>query len=560
MSVVFQLFEPGSVGLTVVVISLIAAAGLSLGSIRYKGLGLGIGGVLFAGLFFGALVHQLQRAAGGKEVIHHEVLHFAREFGLILFVYTIGIQVGPGFLASFKKEGFRLNMLAALIVLVGALVTVGLHYVAGVRMQDAVGLLSGAVTNTPSMGAAEQALKNKGVNATGLGAGYAIAYPFGIMGIILTMIGVRYAFRISLAKETEQFEKDQAKPAKLSTISLKVTNANLHGLPLRDIPSFADSGVVISRVMHQDRLHVARPDTLVQTGDVLLAVGPREKLDQLQLVVGSRADVDLTAMPSNITPRRIIVTQNGVLGKTVEDLDLRRRLGVNVTRIRRGEVELAPSPHVHLQFGDIVMTVGEPDGVNRAAAELGDSPKKLNHPQVIPMFVGIALGVILGSIPFYVPGIPAPVKLGLAGGPLIVAIILSRLGHFGPLVWYLPQSSNFILREVGIVMFLACVGLMSADKFFGVMASGQGLVWMGYGALITLIPLMVAATIGRMVFKINYLTLCGLLAGSMTDPPALQFAGAVTNSDAPSISYATVYPLTMLLRVVTAQMLVLLFA
>jgi putative transport protein len=546
---VFGLFKTHSVALTVLVLSIVAACGLALGSIKIRGLHLGIGGVLFAGLAMGRWI--------GHDAFDAEILDFARDFGLILFVYTIGVQVGPGFLASLRKQGLPLNSAAFAVVLLGVLLTIGVSRIGGIEMRHAVGLFSGGTTNTPSLAAAQQALTEvKNVDATGTVAAYAIAYPFGVIGIIVIMVLVRVIFRVDVKSEVEALMREEGEATALITRALEVTNPNLDGLQVRRVPGLGGE-VFISRVMHANEIKVAGGETVVHMGDVLLAVGPAAKLDAVQLVIGRRSNVDLTTVPSGITARRLLVTRSEALGKTVAELNLQHRYGVTITRIRRGDVELPPGPAVRLQFADTAMAVGEESAVKQVASELGDSLRRLNHPQVIPIFVGIALGVILGSVPFRLPGMPAAVKLGMAGGPLIVAIVLSRLGHVGPLVWHLPVSANFALREMGIVLFLASMGVKSGGQFFDTLLHGPGLYWMACGALITALPLIVVALFARVVMKMNYTTLCGLLAGSMTDPPALQFAGSITGSDAPSISYAAVYPLVMVLRVVAAQILIL---
>ncbi|MGQ9808901.1 MAG: putative transporter [Armatimonadota bacterium] len=553
MDFIIQLFTEDTVAHTVLILGLVAALGLLVGSIRIFGINLGIAGVLFAGLAFGHF---------GLGINEH-VLEFAKEFGLILFVYTIGVQVGPGFTDSLRRQGLPLNIMAASVVLLGVLMTLVVSHFGRIDIKAAVGLYSGAVTNTPSLGAAQQALKDipglpdEAAKLPGLG--YAIAYPFGIIGIILTMLLVRALFRVNIAQESEQIARIQ-RPAvpPPSNANLQVTNPNLDGLRIRDIPGLAESGVVISRILHEGKLEVAHPETVMRLGDVLHAVGPEKKLRQLQLVVGSESDVDLKEMPSSLIIRRLVVTRRAVLGKTLEELDLVGRFGVTVTRVSRAEIEFTPTRDYRLQFGDTLLAVGEEEGINRAAAEVGNSVRRLNHPEIVPIFVGIVLGVIVGSWPVEIPGMPAPVKLGLAGGPLVVAILLSRLGRVGPLVWYMPISANFILREVGIVLFLACVGLRAGDQFVATLVNGDGLRWMAWATLITLVPLLVVALIARAIYRVNYLSLCGLLAGSMTDPPALAFATNITGSDAPNVSYATVYPLVMLLRVLSAQAIVLL--
>jgi putative transport protein len=548
----FELFKPESVALTVLTISIVAALGLAIGAFRFRGIGLGIGGVLFAGLGVGWFFknHELNPL----------VMEFGRDFGLILFVYMIGVQVGPGFFASLRRDGLRLNAIAMAVVLVSVLVTVLIAKLGRVPVADAVGLLAGGTTNTPSLASAAQALREaKGLDSSPTVAGYAIAYPFGIVGIILTMVALRAVFRVDVSREAQAWRDSQPANPPLATMSMEVTNRNLDGREIRRIPGLTHDHVVISRVMQGGRTQVARPKTVLHAGDVLLAVGPRQGLEDLKVVVGSECNTDLRSVGGPITTRRILVTRRSALRRTPDELDLAGRLGVSVTRIRRGEVELSASGSVPLQFGDVLTVVGEADSITHAAHELGDSVQRLNQPQLLPVFVGIALGVILGSLPMHVPGIPAPVKLGLAGGPLIVALLLSRVGQIGPLIWYLPVSANLAVREVGIVLFLACVGLKSGGEFFHTLAAGTGLYYLGYGALITAVPLLLVGFLARGLMGLNYLTLCGVLAGSMTDPPALSFAGSISDSDAPSVAYAAVYPLVMLMRVVAAQVLVLAF-
>lgn len=551
----FELLKPESVALTVFALCVVAVLGLALGAIRVKGVSLGIGGVLFAGLAFG---HWL-----GNHALSEAVVEFARDFGLILFVYTIGVQAGPGFLASLRRQGLPLNLAAAAIVLLGVLLTIVACKVAGVPMESAVGLFAGGTTNTPSLAAAAQALRDaKGFGtAASTVAGYAIAYPFGIVGIILTMLLFRAIFRISLEREALDIAERNPPAPPLARVALEVTNPNIDGLALLQIP-VADSGeVVISRVLHKADgvVRLAYPETVVYRGDVLLAVGPADRVEDLKLVVGGESAADLVSASTRFVMRPILVTRKEVLGRTVDELNLDHRYGLRATRVRRGEVELPPSPQLRLQFGDVVTVVGEDDAIRLAGKDLGNSVKQLNHPQIVPVFVGIALGVILGSLRLNVPGLPAPVKLGLAGGPLVAALVLSRLSHLGPLVWYMPQSANLALRELGICLFLASVGVKSGGHFFHTLAEGPGLYWLACGALITAVPLLVVGFVARVWMRLDYMSLCGLLAGSMTDPPALQFAGAVTQSESPGIAYAAVYPLVMLLRVLAAQVLVLAF-
>lgn len=537
---------------TIFILALITVSGLALGQLKVRGIGLGIAGVLFAGLAFG---HFGLR-------INHEVLEFLREFGLILFVYAIGVQVGPGFMASLKRQGALLNGLAAAIVVSGALMTLLVAYLGKIPMPIAVGLFSGATTNTPSLAAAQQALRelpNGAANVSLPGVGYAVAYPFGIAGIIFTMLLARAAFRVNVNQEVAALAAEQqSQTPSLTRRNLRVSNANLNGLEVKNIPALGESGVVFSRLMRGGVVQSVQAHTVLQEGDILLSVGTPEQLDKLRLVIGEEAHEDVFKVPAALQFEKILVTQKRVAGKTVRELDLSGH-GVTITRILRAGIELTPGPDVHLQFGDTVRAVGTRQDLDYAAQELGNSVKELNHPQIIPVFVGIVLGVILGSLPIQLPGMPAPVKLGLAGGPLLAAIILSSWGKAGPLVWYLPASAIAMTRELGIILFLACVGLKSGEQFVPALLGG-GWQWMLWAALITLVPLLLVALYARLVYKMNYATLCGLLAGSMTDPPALAFAGNATDSEFPSLSYATVYPLVMLLRVVAAQILVLFFA
>jgi len=455
-------------------------------------------------------------------------------------------------------------MMAASIVILGAVITVAIAKFANVPMAAAVGLFSGATTNTPSLGAAQEAIRSLPNVAAGTsslpGLGYAVAYPFGIMGIIFSMIALRAVFRVDLKKETaDLLNRAGAKPAKLSGLNLVVTNANLEGKRLDQLPVFNSYGVVVSRLKHDGRVDVAKPEDILHVGDTMLAIGPESELEELRLLVGQVSREDLRSVKSNLVMRRVVVTKKAVLGKKLEDLNFIESYEVNVTRVTRAEVELSATPERRIQFGDMLVLVGREEDIAKVAALLGNSVKQLNHTELIPIFVGIGLGVLFGSIPIAFPGIPAPVKLGLAGGPLLVAIVLSRIGRIGPLLWYMPNNANFALREIGIVLFLACVGLHSGEKFVDTLVHGAGFEWMGLAVFITVVPLLIVALFARIILKTNYVSICGLLAGSMTDPPALAFANSVSGSDAPSISYATVYPLTMLLRVLCAQLLILLF-
>jgi putative transport protein len=537
------------------VLCAVAALGLTLGSLKIRGLGLGIAGTLFVGILFGHF---------GLN-IDPDVRNFLQEFGLIIFVYTIGIQVGPSFLTTLRRRGLPLNLLAAAVVLVGAATTVGLCVWLKIDLAAGVGIFSGATTNTPSLGAAQQALKSIGAPESQVaapGLGYAVCYPFGILGIIIAMLIVRFASRISVPGELEAFREEQrAGRRKMETLSLVVENPNLAGLAVRQVPGREELGVVISRLRRRDthEIETATPDTTLALGDQVLAVGTPESLEKFRVIVGRRSDEDLMTLPGPVTHTRVVVTRREVLGHPLGELALDKVHGAVVARLTRADLEISGAVDVRLQFGDMVHLVGTQAALDSAAKALGNSVTQLNHTKLIPVFLGICLGVLFGGVPFAIPGIPAPVRLGLAGGPLVVAIVLSRIGQIGPLLWYMPVNANVLLREFGIVLFLSCVGLRSGEQFFATLLQGQGFLWMGLGVVITLLPLLLVALIARRFMHLNYLNICGLLSGSMTDPPALAFANTITGSDAPNVAYATVYPLTMLLRIAVAQMIVLIF-
>jgi putative transport protein len=550
MDWIIQLFSGDSVARTIILIGLAGAVGTALGKVRVRGVGLGVAGVLFVGLVLGHF----------DFTIEHHVLEFVREFGLILFVYTLGLQIGPGFFGSLRSRGLVLNGFAAAIVLSGALIAVVWIKAGFIDLPAGVGLLSGATTNTPSLAAAQQAFHQINLTpdaSTVQGLAYAVAYPFGIIGIILAMLLIRVVFKINVPAEVTAAEAAQT-PTKppLVARSFEVLNANLVGRPLHRVPGLAAAGVVISRFSRGGQTEVARPDTVLQLGDILYAVGPADGLDDMRVVLGSEARVDLKTQPGAVTNRRLIVTRSEVYGRHLGDLKILVQHDVVVTRVTRGGMEFTPNAGFRLQFGDILMAVGEPAKIELVAAAVGNSNQALNSPQTVPFFLGIALGVIVGSLPLMVPGLPAPVKLGLAGGPLVVAILLSRISNTGPLVWYMPTNANHMLREIGITLFLAAVGLKSGERVVDILVGAQGLHWVLLGAVVTIVPLVAVGLIARAWKKMNYAELTGLLAGSMTDPPALAFAQQTTASDVPAVSYATVYPLVMLLRVFCAQLIV----
>jgi putative transport protein len=548
----WELLSTQSVASAILILSLVAALGLALGSVPLGGVSLGIGGVLFAGLAFGYL---------GFQVDPH-ILHFVREFGLILFIFTMGMQVGPGFFSSLRQQGLRLNVLAAAIVLLGALLTLGLVIVTGMPMETAVGLYSGATTNTPALGAAQEALLSVTPNpaAQPPSVSYAVAYPFGIVGIILSMLLLRRMFHIDPTAEAKVFEeKQQGRQEALVRLNLRVDNPNLEGLTIQQIPGIKTLGIVISRIqpVGEEEVRIAHADTILHVGDLLLAVGPAEKLAQLQVVVGSKSEIDLLQAPGLVTYRQLVVTRGEVLGKPLQALGFPQRYEITVTRVTRAGVEITARPDLELQFGDLLQVVGTEASLGQVAAVVGNETKELNYTRFVGFFVGIAFGVLLGSWPLQFRAIPAPVKLGLAGGPLLAAIIFSSLGRLGSIVFYMPNNANLAFRELGISLFLACVGLSAGKQFVEVLLHGDGLYWIVYAGIINLVPLLCVGVATRILLQANYAALCGLLAGSMTDPPALAFSHTMTGSDASSVVYAAVYPFTMLLRVVSAQLLVL---
>ena len=542
--------------ITISLLALVAVIGLWIGHFKIKGVGLGIGGVLFGGI----LVAHFTTQYGIKLDSH--TLHFVQEFGLILFVYTIGIQVGPGFFASLRQSGLTLNGLGILIVVLGALVTILIYKFADIPLDVALGIYSGAVTNTPSLGAGQQILSELGMSQTtsNMGMAYAMAYPFGICGILLSMWLIRLFFKIKVDEEAANFEKESGHDKEaLKSMSLKVTNTNLNGIHLIEIPGFDDEDVVCSRLKRGELVIVPKADTDVQLGDILHLVGNPEGLKKMHLIIGEEVDVPVASLSGEIRSERVVVTNEKVLGKKIRHLGIHQKYGVVISRLNRAGVELVPTAHTTLQFGDVLHMVGKTDILNQAISVIGNAKQKLLQVQMLPVFIGIGLGVLLGSIPFYIPGFPVALKLGLAGGPLVVALILARIGSIGKLYWFMPPSANLALREIGIVLFLAVVGLKSGGSFVDTLTNGSGLEWMGYGIFITLVPLMIVGVIARLYAKLNYLSLCGLLAGSMTDPPALAFANELKEgSGAASLSYATVYPLTMFLRIISPQLLAIL--
>ncbi|HDQ3560090.1 putative transporter [Escherichia coli] len=546
------------IALTVSILALVAVVGLFIGNVKFRGIGLGIGGVLFGGIIVGHFVSQ----AG--MTLSSDMLHVIQEFGLILFVYTIGIQVGPGFFASLRVSGLRLNLFAVLIVIIGGLVTAILHKLFDIPLPVVLGIFSGAVTNTPALGAGQQILRDLGTPmemVDQMGMSYAMAYPFGICGILFTMWMLRVIFRVNVETEAQQHESSRTNGgALIKTINIRVENPNLHDLAIKDVPILNGDKIICSRLKREETLKVPSPDTIIQLGDLLHLVGQPADLHNAQLVIGQEVNTSLSTKGTDLRVERVVVTNENVLGKRIRDLHFKERYDVVISRLNRAGVELVASGDISLQFGDILNLVGRPSAIDAVANVLGNAQQKLQQVQMLPVFIGIGLGVLLGSIPVFVPGFPAALKLGLAGGPLIMALILGRIGSIGKLYWFMPPSANLALRELGIVLFLSVVGLKSGGDFVNTLVNGEGLSWIGYGALITAVPLITVGILARMLAKMNYLTMCGMLAGSMTDPPALAFANNLhPTSGAAALSYATVYPLVMFLRIITPQLLAVLF-
>jgi putative transport protein len=535
----------------VMVISVVSVLGLAFGEIKFGPIHLGIAGPLFIGLALGHF--------GVK--MNPEILAFAREFGLVLFVYAIGMRVGPGFFSAFKKDGALLNVFALSIVLLGALVAVGIHFAVGLPLEVVTGLFSGATTNTPSLAASQQMLASLHATPTQVGVpglAYAVAYPFGILGILLTMGLVRMMFRINVPDEASEFLRSRTtnRPA-FERMSISIQSSSVEGVALPEVPGLRDvsMGVIVSRVMHDGSQHVAVPTDVFHVGDVVLANGPRLQLEKLRDLLGVEALEPLHEMGSALSSRDMMVTQTKIVGKHIADLHIRDLYGVTITRLNRSGIDLTPSAGAKLQLGDYISCVGEEVRLKQVESIIGNQSSVLNHTQIIPIFIGIMLGVLLGSIPIYIPGVPVPLALGMAGGPVVVAIILSRIGTIGPLRWNMPPDTIDTVRELGISMFMACVGIYAGKSFVSTVLNGDGALWMLCAALITFIPIFIVGVVARFVFKVNYLTLCGVLAGSMTDPPALAFANGINPSQAQATSYAAVYPLTMCLRIITPQII-----
>ncbi|WP_314240467.1 putative transporter [Capnocytophaga leadbetteri] len=543
-----------SVAYTVIVYSVVIAIGVALGKVKFFGISFGIAWVLFAGIAMAEM---------GFTVNTH-IQHFIKEFGLILFVYTIGLQVGPGFFSAFKKEGIKLNLLAVISIATCVATVIAIHYLTNTDMSTLVGIMSGAVTNTPGLGAANAALAEKfGEDAPSLTTMYAVAYPFGVFGIIIVMLGLRGIFKVNIEAEKRlnslRHSKDQVV---INRFAIKVSNPSLFGKKLSVIKKTLDFDFTISRMCRKGEILLADADTLIEEGDVVLVVANQRENEKFFTLMGDSVaitDYFPDEKDMRYTSRRINVTQRAIFTKTLGELDVRRRFGVTITRVFRAGVEFVPSAHTKLQFGDTITVIGDETHIQLVSKEFGNSKRRLQTPHIAELFMGITLGVLLGCIPFSIPGIPGAVRLGLAGGPLIVAILISRYGGKFSVTHYVSQSANLMVREIGIVLFLASVGLDAKAKFIETLLHGDGLYWMGLGVLITLIPLLVTSLIARIKGKLDYLEICGLLSGASTDPPALAFANDMSNSEIPALTYASVYPLTTFLRIMVAQLLIVFF-
>lgn len=548
-----QLFfgSPTNVAHIIAVYAFVIAIGSWLGKFKVYGISLGVTFVLFVGLFMGHL---------GVE-IDHEVLDFIKDFGLVLFVYTIGLQVGPSFFATFKQGGLKLNLITLGYVSLTVVTTLAIYYILGGRVElpMMVGIMQGAVTNTPGLGAAVEALNQLGYEDMPIGLGYAVAYPLGIVGVLLCYILIKTIFRIDIDKENEELKRLSNEEAEeLSKMTIRITNHHLDGKTVAQCVKLIGRKYVISRMMDNGNLIVPAADTVIHYDDVILVVTTKEDEEAVLAFLGEIDDsVVWKEDDSSMVSRRIVVTRDEVNGKRIRNLKLRSVYGVNITRVSRSGVDLVASPNLTLQVGDKVMVVGPIEAVKKAEKMLGDTLKRLRYPHLISLFLGILAGIIVGSIPIYFPNMPMPAKLGLAGGPLIVSILVGRFGYKIKLISYTTQSANLMLREMGISLFLASVGISAGGKFLATIVEGDGLLWVGLGFIITFVPAIIIGVVARKFLKMNYGTLMGLMAGSTTNPSALAYSTQTAGNDAPAVAYSTVYPLTMFLRIIVAQMLIL---
>ena len=540
--------------------AIVIAIGVYLGKIKIFGISLGVTFVLFAGILAGHVGF-----TGPKEI-----LTFVQDFGLILFVFMIGLQVGPGFFESFKKGGVTLNMLSASAILLNILVMFGCYYLFfdtsnPNNLPMMVGTLYGAVTNTPGLGAANEALLSVFPNgAPSIANGYACAYPLGVVGIIGATILIKYICKIDTDEEEQQLnDEDAANPhAKAHNMHLRVENAYITGRTLREVSEFLNRDIVCSRILHDGVVSIPNSKTHFEVGDELLVVCAEADAEAIKAFIGPEVEAEWDREKDEVqhfVSRRIIVTRPEMNGKTLGKIHFSSVYGVNVTRISRQGMDIFAGRNHHFHVGDKILVVGPEENVNRVAEIMGNSVKRLDAPNIATIFIGIMVGIIFGSLPFAIPGMPVPLKLGIAGGPLIIAILIGRFGYRMKLVTYTTTSANMMLREIGLVLFLASVGIKAGAGFWDTVVQGDGLKYVGCGFLITIIPILIIGTIARLKFKFNYFTIMGMLAGTYTDPPALAYANASCSKEAPAVGYSTVYPLSMFLRIFTAQIVVLFF-
>ena len=537
---------------TMLVLSLVIAGGVLLSRVKIAGISIGVTWILFVGILAGHL----------GMTVDHETLHFIKEFGLILFVFSIGLQVGPGFFSSFKEGGLKMVGCGVAVVALGAIITYAIHLITGTPMTTMVGVMSGAVTNTPGLGAAQQAYADAaGVNDPTIALGYAVAYPLGVVGVILSLIAIRYITRVNFAEENKGLEAMRAEHTNVVRLSVEFGNSALEGHGIAHLRELINRSFVISRIMHTDgSVTIADGNSRLTVGDRLLVICSPDDREAVVAFLGQEVEMSkeewgaAQESQTQLVSRRIIITKPEINGKKFSDLRLRTKYGINITRVNRAGIDLIPYQGMELQMGDRVMVVGNEQAIEQVAKVLGNSLKKLREPQLLTIFLGIALGVLFGSVPLM--NIPQPVKLGLAGGPLIVAILIGRFGPRFHLVTYTTMSANLMLREVGLAMFLAGVGIGAGDGFVEAIVGG-GYKWIGYGVIITVLPILIVGLFARLKLKMNYYTLMGLLAGSCTNPPALGFSNATSGNDMPALGYATVYPVVMFLRVLVAQLLIL---
>ena len=539
----------------VIIISLVSALGLYLGRIKIFGISLGITFVFFAGILAGHL----------GIVVNKDMLYFAQSFGLILFVYALGLQGGPGFFSSLKKGGVAMNMMGLGVILLGLIMTVGLHWVTGVSLSNMVGLLCGAVTNTPALGAAQQALlqidptNTKGV--TDMALACAVAYPLGVVGVILAIIILRALFA-----DKKQKDLKEQRDTTTYVAEFHVSNPAIYEKSIKDVMKLTDKHFVISRVWRNGKVSIPTSDTLLHEHDHLLIISVKSDVENIKVLFGeqenvdwNKADIDWNAIDSQLISRRIAVTRNRVNGVKLGSLRLRNLYGINITRVNRAGIDLLASPDLRLQIGDRLTIVGEANSVNTVGKILGDEIKRLNNPNLLAVFIGISLGMLLGALPITLPGMSTPVKLGIAGGPIIVGILMGAFGPRFHLTTYTTMSANLMLRQLGIIIYLAGLGIDSGVHFFETVFRAEGLLWIGLGFLLTIVPVLIVGFIASQFFKLDYAHNVGMLCGSMANPMALSYANTTVDGDEPSVSYATVYPLSMFIRVISAQLVLMLF-